>query len=267
MFKSLKLTHRQIRYLLIPLVALALVHFVMYKKLPFEPDYQFPLITFLYASLICAVCCEANTVGYNRLGRKLSLKKEPASTIFKQISRSLILTTLVFGAIVYSFNYLLFGIVSPLSKFLSSLFVALLLVSVETLIYIIRDFRLAQKHVENSPDNETWTIQSGNRTLRINPRQIAYIFSQQGLVYLVTKEGDKHLTQFNSLNELSEQFDIGTFFRLNRQHLISAGAVSEIQKEINQKLKVILTPTVSQLPQEVTVSRYTSPEFKKWMKQ
>ena len=262
-----QLSHNQIRYIVLPFLALALVHFVSYGKLPYDEGYQFPLIPFFTVLLICVICCEANTRNYLRLSKKLSLTLAPVQTILKQITASLMLTTFIFAVMVYSLNYFVFGQVARFTQFLSSLFIALLIISVETLVYIVRDFKRAQIASKNGEANITWTINSGSKMLRIPLNEIAYLFSQNSLVYLVKTDGEKILTQFNSLNEVSASYNTDAFFRLNRQFMVSAVAVKEIHKDVNQKLRVMLSPAVTQIPTEATVSRYNSPEFKKWFRQ
>ena len=264
--KSIRLSHSQVRYLLLPFLALALVHFVAYQKLPFDEGYQFPLVPFVSVLFICIVCCEANTFCYKKLSQKWSLRLEPILTIIRHMGTSLVLTTVIFAILVYSLNYMLFGYVSGITHFLSSLFIALLIITVETLVYILRDFKRAQQaDIEPKPATQ-WQYRSGNKTIMTAPEDIAYIYSQKGLVYVVTRQGDKHLTHYNSLNELSDENDTSVFFRLNRQFMVSAPAIASIEKEVNQKLKVRLTPESSSLPVEAIVSRYNSPEFKRWIK-
>ncbi|MCE7991239.1 MAG: LytTR family transcriptional regulator [Roseivirga sp.] len=261
-----RLTHNQVRYTLLPILALALVHFVSYRKLPFEEGYQFPLATFSSVLLICIICCEANNFSYNRLRERWSLKLQPVATMLKQLGTSLALTTVVFASMVYSLNYLFFGHVTPFTRFLSSLFVALLIILVETLIFIVRDLKRVNEQPNGTAEaNQVWVYQSGNKTLRTPKEAIAYIYSQSGLVYIVTQAGEKQLTQFSSINELIEANDISGFFRLNRQFMVSTAAVREIQKEVNQKLRVSLQPAILSIPKEAIVSRYNSTEFKKWV--
>lgn len=264
--KNIRLSHSQVRYIILPFLALALVHFVAYQKLPFDEGYQFPLVPFASVLFICIVCCEANTFCYKKLSQKWSLSLEPILTIIRHLGTSLLLTTLVFAILVYSLNYILFGHVSGITRFLSSLFIALLIIVVETLVYIIRDFKRAQQAAMEPKPATNWQYRSGNKTIIIAPGDIAYICSQKGLVYVVTQLGEKHLTHYNSLNELSEENDTSTFFRLNRQFMVSATAIASVEKEVNQKLKVRLTPESNSLPVEAMVSRYNSPEFKRWIK-
>lgn len=267
MYKFKQLSHNQVRYLLIPPLALALVHFVSYRKLPFEAEYEFPLPTFASVLFICLVCCESNSFSYHQLSKRWSLLVAPVKTMLKQLSVSILLTSFIFGILVYTLNYIFFQYIPPVSRFLSSLFVALLIVSVETLVFIVRD--LKKGNMEPEPDvavQNTWIFESGQRTLKLESSEIAYIYSHKGLVYIITHAGDKHLTQFSSISELSQQNDASCFFRLNRQFMISAASVSSFEKEVNQKLSVLLNPTVPNIPGRVMVSRYNSAEFKKWIK-
>lgn len=87
------------------------------------------------------------------------------------------------------------------------------------------------------------------------------------MVYAVKNDGEKILTQFSSLNELSDTYSTLGFFRLNRQFSISHSAVKQVQKDINQKLRVSLEPATDNIPSEAMVSRYTGPQFKKWVSQ
>lgn len=265
-FKSIKLSHSQIRYLLIPPLALVLVHLVSYGKLPFDKGYQFPLIPFVTACFLVLICCEINTRNYHRLSKRFSPKANPIKAITGQLSSSLVITTLVFAVVVYSLNYFIFGHISTFSKFLSSLFIALLIVSIETLIYIIGDFRKAQQD-QTQETNLIWSIASGQKTVQVKAADVAFIYSQGGLVYFVLQDGSKLLSQFTSFNQASDALELNDFFKVNRQFLIRKEAVREIQKEQNQKLKISLTPKVNGISDNIIVSRYTAPDFKKWINQ
>ncbi|OEK01915.1 hypothetical protein BFP97_10480 [Roseivirga sp. 4D4] len=239
-----------------------------YGKLPWDEGYQFPLVLYISSLIICILCCELNSWNYFRLNDRWSVTRNPVKTIIYQLGMSLVLTTFVFGVSVYSLNYILFGHVSGISQFLSSLFIALLIIAIETLVFIVRDFQKSSISYDlQKSENQHWTFKSGSKTFNISPNQIAYLYSQKGMVYAVKNDGEKILTQFSSLSELSETYDTEGFFRLNRQFSISHSAVKQVQKDINQKLRVSLEPTTANIPSEAMVSRYTGPEFKKWVSQ
>lgn len=262
-----KLSHNQVRRLLLPILALLLVHFVAYGKLPWDEDYEFPTVLYISSLAICTLCCELNTWNYFRLHSKWISSTDPIKLVIMQLGASIILTTLIFGISVYSLNYILFGYVAGISQFLSSLFIALLIILIETLIYIVRGYQSNTPNQASSSENSHWHIQSGSKSINIDPAHIAYLYSHKGIVYAIENNGQKILTQFSSLNELSEKHNTDGFFRLNRQFMIRTSAVKQVQKDVNQKLKVVLEPSTSNIPSEATVSRYTGPEFKRWIKQ
>ncbi|MEP3389400.1 MAG: LytTR family DNA-binding domain-containing protein [Reichenbachiella sp.] len=258
---------RLLRYMILPILALVLTHLVAYKKLPFEAGYQFPLLTFSFILLICAICCEANFICYNTIRNRFKAEPLNRHTIFRQLIISGVLTALVFGLLIYNINYFVFGVVTPVTRFLSSLFIAELIILLETLYFITRDLYLSQSADIPSRANDIWHITNGRKTHLIESSDIAYLYSQSGIVYIITNEGRKWITQFNSLNEVKEAYNLDDFFQVNRQYLVKLQAIDTVLKEVNQKLQIRLSPTAPEIPAAAMISRYRSGEFKKWMAQ
>ncbi|WP_422360355.1 LytTR family DNA-binding domain-containing protein [Reichenbachiella sp.] len=258
---------RLLRYMILPVLAMILTHLVAYKKLPFDPEYQFPLLTFSFVLLICAICCEANFICYGEMRKKYSKQDFNSRSITTQLLISGALTAIVFGLLIYSINYFVFGVVTPLTRFLSSLLIAELIILLETLYFITRDLYLSQNTVESVPSKATWQIVNGRKTQLIEEEDIAYLFSQSGLVYLITNSGRKILTQFNSFNEVKNNYNLDSFFQINRQYLIKLHAIDTVMKEVNQKLQIKLSPSAPEIPAAAMISRYRSVDFKKWMTQ
>lgn len=258
---------RLLRYMILPILAMILTHLVAYKKLPFDSDYQFPALTFSFVLLICAICCEANFICYNALRKRRSNQVINGNTILKQLLVSGLLTAAVFGLLIYNINYFVFGVVTPVTRFLSSLFIAELIILLETLYFITRDLYLAKSEIQTEDSSEVWQISSGRKTSLINEDDIAYLYSQAGMVYLITHDGRKVLTQFTSLNEVKDNYNLDSFFQVNRQYLVKLQAIDTVMKEVNQKLRVKLSPPAPEIPEAAMISRYRSVDFKKWMAQ
>ncbi|MEO9965313.1 MAG: LytTR family transcriptional regulator DNA-binding domain-containing protein [Reichenbachiella sp.] len=266
--KLFRTNTRTLRYLILPVLALTLTHLVSYRKLPFEAGYQFPWMIFSAVLLICAVCCEANFICYSQLKKRFTIHSFSRKDIFRQLIVSGILTGVVFGFLVYSINYFVFDSITPITRFLSALLMAELIILLETLYFITRDLYLhhqVQTTATKAPP--VWKITSGRTTQMIDENDIAYLYSQSGMVYLVCQSGRKLLTQFNSLNEVKERYPMDSFFQINRQYLIKLSAVDTVMKEVNQKLRVKLSPTAPEIPEAAMISRYRSVDFKKWMAQ
>lgn len=262
-----KTNTRLLRYSILPMLALVLTHLVAYKKLPFEPGYQFPLMTFSFILLICAICCETNFTCYEAMKKRFTKQEINSTSISRQLLISSLLTATVFGFLVYSINYFVFGVITPITRFLSSLFIAELIILLETLYFITRDLYLSQPSVLEPEPSEVWLISSGRKTQLIDESDIAYLYSQAGMVFLVTRDGRKLLTQFSSFNEAKDTYPLKSFFQINRQYLVKLQAIDTVMKEVNQKLKIKLSPAAPEIPEAAMISRYRSVDFKKWMAQ
>ncbi len=100
---------------------------------------------------------------------------------------------------------------------------------------------------------------NGYKTVAVD--DIEYIFTEQKITYLVTREGNNEMLG-QTMDELEDELDPEVFFRANRQFIIHINSVGMIQNDINGKLKVILKQDRSV---EIIVSREKAPLLKKWL--
>ncbi|HVN49276.1 MAG TPA: LytTR family DNA-binding domain-containing protein [Bacteroidota bacterium] len=115
---------------------------------------------------------------------------------------------------------------------------------------------------EAKPNYKTrFLVKTGQTFITIFTQDIAYFFADHKLVYLVTREGKKHLID-QTLEELEDQLDPKIFFRLNRQFVASVNAIVKLHNYFNHKLKVELIPPTDI---EILISREKAPEFKTWL--
>ncbi len=257
---NLKIEH--MRYLAIPVIALILSHLVAYGKMPWDPDYQFPRLGFLVILAVSLGVCETNYLNYGRVLRRNPLFSDPIKNALRVIGSNLALTTVIFLVLTVALNLVIWGSVLSITKLLSYIFISWLISLVETLIFIAWDaYKLYKKKGNN---NGTWKLTSGKKITFVDIKEVAYLFSSNGLVYVVKDDATKVLTNFSSLAEMAEHFDLGEFFRINRQYMIKASAVKDISQETNRKLAISLSPppTNSGL---VTVSRYKNRHFREWI--
>ena len=106
-------------------------------------------------------------------------------------------------------------------------------------------------------------IRVGNKIVAVPVEKISYFFSQNKLTYIVTKEGKKLPTD-QTLEILEEQLNPQSFYRANRQFIISFDSIAEIHPYFKGRLKLDLTPT-NEI--ELVVSAEKTPEFKSWLDQ
>jgi DNA-binding LytR/AlgR family response regulator len=91
--------------------------------------------------------------------------------------------------------------------------------------------------------------------------EVAY-FIKESLIYLVTKDHQRFVTDFNTLDELEDIVNPQKFFRANRQMLLHKDQVMNYKKHYTGKMTVHIKidPKL-----EVDVSREKSHEFLNWL--
>lgn len=100
---------------------------------------------------------------------------------------------------------------------------------------------------------------NGYKTLTVS--EIGYIFTEQKITYLITRDGNSEILG-QTMDELEDELDPDVFFRANRQFIIHIDNVGMIQNDLNGKLKVVLKHDHTI---EIIVSREKAPLLKKWL--
>lgn len=115
------------------------------------------------------------------------------------------------------------------------------------------------------PDTKTYKtrflVKQRDRLLSIKTTEIAYLLSENGIVYLYTLSGKKYLFD-KALDQLEEQLDPSLFYRINRQCLAHVEAVSSALAYDKGKMLVELAPKA---PSPILVSREKAADFKRWL--
>ncbi|GAB3949117.1 LytTR family DNA-binding domain-containing protein [Spirosoma harenae] len=94
--------------------------------------------------------------------------------------------------------------------------------------------------------------------------QVAY-FLRNELIYLVTTDGKKLITDYKTVDELEELADPNCFFRANRQCIIHLEAVSGYRHVDGGKLQVHLKTPNDGL--EVLISKEKAGTFRHWLEE
>lgn len=102
-----------------------------------------------------------------------------------------------------------------------------------------------------------------DQLLTIPVQQIDYIYVEHKLTYFCLVSGLQYHVPY-TLEELEQQLNPQDFFRVNRQYIISMGAIESIHKYFNEKAKIILKRNKEA---ELIVSRLRLPYFKAWLDQ
>lgn len=91
---------------------------------------------------------------------------------------------------------------------------------------------------------------------------VAYFLAEEGVVFLVTHLGKRFLLP-DTLDQLEGQLDARSFFRINRQFILSIGAVQEIRPYFKGRLVLQVAPPVAE--EALVVSAGRAPAFKQWL--
>ena len=108
---------------------------------------------------------------------------------------------------------------------------------------------------------DRFLISKGDEMIPIKVSEIACFYAEDKEVFLLTHNNKRCIIP-HTIEELSEKLDPKLFFRVNRQFIVSAEAISKVHNYFNFKLKV----EISANPKlEIIVSRARTSAFKAWM--
>ncbi len=100
----------------------------------------------------------------------------------------------------------------------------------------------------------------GTKLLPVAVNSILFFHIREGVVKAYTREG-KTLTLPQTLDELSESLDPDCFFRINRQCILSRGAIRDIDLWFNGRLSVNL---IQACDEKILVTKSRVTDFKNW---
>lgn len=106
-------------------------------------------------------------------------------------------------------------------------------------------------------------MKTGAVLLPIAIENVAYFTIRNQLTNLVTKGGKRYVLEF-TLDEIEEAIDPRLFYRINRQMLLSFGAVIKIHPYFSNRLLLDVQPPVDD---DIIVSKRKVPAFKEWLQQ
>lgn len=119
---------------------------------------------------------------------------------------------------------------------------------------------LAAMHAQGDSYKNYLNVLEGREVISLEVNDIAYIFLAGKGVVVRSRERKDFLCERN-LDELEEQLDPKSFFRINRQLIAHRAACKSYQAIEHGKLEVTLSPAA---PEPATVSQRKAGAFKEW---
>ncbi|RMG23681.1 MAG: LytTR family transcriptional regulator [Bacteroidetes bacterium] len=108
---------------------------------------------------------------------------------------------------------------------------------------------------------ERFLVKSGRAYCSILSSEIAYLYSEQKVTFLHTRQHKRYLLD-GSLEEIYKKLDPRHFFKVNRAFVVSHACIKQIEPFFNHRMKLSLSPDPGR---EVLVSRGNVPAFKAWL--
>jgi DNA-binding LytR/AlgR family response regulator len=104
-------------------------------------------------------------------------------------------------------------------------------------------------------------VRYGEHIKTIKIEEVAYFYTEDKINFLTTNEGRRYTIDYN-LDNLDHMLDPKTFFRINRQFIISIHSISEMFTYSKSRVLVKLNPPSKH---ETIVSTERSGDFKLWL--
>ncbi len=104
-------------------------------------------------------------------------------------------------------------------------------------------------------------VKSGARLFSVATEQARYFFSEEGISFLVTKEGKKYSIS-HTLDELEELLYPEDFFRISRQMIVHIYSIKMVHKHFKGRLQIELQPPHEE---NAMVSSRRVADFQAWL--
>lgn len=120
---------------------------------------------------------------------------------------------------------------------------------------------LSQIQREDRQYKPRFLVRQGDKLISVETAAIAYFYTRNGVVHLVTQAGRNYLMD-QTLEEIAAQLDPNVFHRANRQYIVQFPAIVSTERYFKSKLIVELNPPSDE---PVIISAEKAAEFKKWL--
>jgi len=106
-----------------------------------------------------------------------------------------------------------------------------------------------------------FVVRYGEHIKTINIEDVVYFYTEDKVNFLCTKDGRRFVIDYN-LDTLESTLDPKTFFRINRQYIISIHSIGEMLAYTKSRVLIKLMPPAKH---ETIVSTERSAAFKSWL--
>ena len=125
----------------------------------------------------------------------------------------------------------------------------------ESLLKVINSFQQKENF------RQRFLIKQGKDFIYMPVEEIAYLYSADGMTFMIDKSKKRHLLD-STLDNIEKELNPKEFYRISRKQIIHIQSVKKIFAYFNHRLKLELQP---ESKVEAVVSRERVKEFKAWL--
>lgn len=226
---------------------------------PLNESYQFPLIPIVVSILLITLFTVIGEFNFQYYKRKYFIEH-----INLRILSRFVFSTLGYDAIAYVILYYSINGVQAYNiyELLVGLSVTLLLCLIGVMVVYAK--AIYKLYRFTSIEGKLKVVYSGKITL-VSYDEIAFAYSKNKIAYIVKTDGTSVPTDF-TLDEIEGKINEHSFYRANRQTILHASAIEQVQSIENGKLSVQLKTDLSgNNVHQLTISRYKKQDFMNWL--
>jgi hypothetical protein len=247
---------------IIVILSILVNHLANPENFPLNKYYKFPWFSILASILLESIILIIGYFNFKYFKNKYFTKK-----INSQILLHFLLSTLGYISILYILLYYgLNGLINGTETYnfyylLNGLSITLLLSTFLIAILFSTDIYKLHKFISIKG---TLKVQQGGKITLVKYPEIAFIYSENKIVYIVKIDGTTIITDF-TLNEVESKISKQSFFRVNRQIILHAHSIEQVKSIENRKLSVLLKSTfLDKKTSQINISRHKRQAFMDW---
>lgn len=117
-------------------------------------------------------------------------------------------------------------------------------------------------HYSSKKKRTRLLVQKGVENILLRADDIVLFYTDSKIVYVIDQFGKKYLVEGN-LAQLENELDPLTFFRANRQYIISLNFIKSFRAY--EKVKIKVDVVIPESDHFIIISQETAPYFRRWM--
>jgi len=247
---------------IIVILSICVNHLTEPKNFPLNKFYEFPWLSIAVSIFLGSLIIIISSFNYKHFKSKYFIKKMNTQLLLRFLFSTLGYISILYIPLYYGLNGLVNGTVGfNIYYLLNGLSITLLLSTLGVVLLFSTDIYKLHKLASIKG---TLKVQKGGKITLLKYPEIAFIYSENKIVYIVKTDGTSISTDF-TLNEVESKISEQPFFRANRQIILHARSIEQVQSIENGKLSILLKPAISGKKSfQTNISRYKKKEFINW---